>query len=82
MDTGLRRLGLNARELEFVHVHLTCDENHARDWSDDVVGPTLKINPWVRSSIAEGIAVCLETSARYLDGQVQRIKERRVAHAS
>jgi hypothetical protein len=36
----------------------------------------------VRRSIVEGIAVCLETSARYLDRQVQRLKEQRVAHAS
>jgi Iron-containing redox enzyme len=81
MNTGLQRLGLNARELEFIHIHMTCDENHARDWSDGVVGPTLNLDPSVRSSIAEGIAVCLETSARYLDRQVQRLNEGRVAHA-
>jgi len=82
MNTGLQRLGLNAQELEFINIHMTCDENHARDWSDGVVGPTLNLDPSVRSSIAEGIAVCLDTSARYLDRQVQRLKERRVAHAS
>ena len=81
MNTGLQRLGLNARELEFIHIHMTCDENHARDWSDGVVGPTLNLDPSVRSSIAEGIAVCLETSARYLDRQVERLNEGRVAHA-
>ena len=81
MNTGLQRLGLNAQELEFIHIHMTCDEDHARDWSDGVVGPTLSLDPSVRSRIAEGIAVCLETSARYLDGQVQRLKERRGAHA-
>jgi hypothetical protein len=81
MNTGLQRLGLNAHELEFIDIHMTCDENHARDWSDGVVGPTLNLNPSVRSSIAEGIAVCLETSARYLDSQVQRLNERRLAHA-
>ncbi len=61
---------------------MTCDENHARDWSDGVVEPTLSLDPSVRSRIAEGIAVCLETSARYLDGQVQRLKERRGVHAT
>src|SRR5262244_2979890 len=81
MDTGLRRLGLQAQELEFIRIHMTCDENHARDWSDGVVGPTLNLDPSVRSSIAEGIAVCLETSAQYLDRQVQRLNERRVTHA-
>jgi len=82
MNTGLQRLGLNAQELEFIRIHMTCDEDHARDWSDGVVGPTLNVNPSLRSRIAEGIAICLETSARYLDWQVQRLKERRVAHAS
>jgi len=82
MNVGLQRLGLSAHELEFISVHMTCDEDHARDWSDGVVGPTLRLDPSVRRSIAEGIAVCLETSARYLDRQVQRLKEQRVAHAS
>jgi len=82
MNTGLRRLGLSAHELEFIHIHMTCDEDHARDWSDAVIGPTLLIDPSVRRSIAEGITVCLETSARYLDWQVQRLNKRSVAHAS
>src|SRR5262249_11878485 len=83
MDAGLRRLGLGAHELEFVRVHLGCDEGHARDWSEGVIGPTLLVDPSVRRSIAEGTAVCLETSARYLDAQVRRfLKERGVAHAS
>ena len=82
MNTGLQRLGLDAHELEFIRIHMTCDESHADGWSDGVVGPTLDLDPSVRSRIAEGIAACLETSARYLDSQVQRLKERRVAHAS
>src|SRR5262249_52348739 len=82
MNTGLRRLGLNAQELEFIRIHMTCDEDHARDWSDGVIGPTLRLDPSVRSSIAAGIAVCLETSARYLDRQVRRLNARSVAHAS
>jgi hypothetical protein len=82
MNTGLQRLGLNAQELEFIHVHMTCDEDHARDWNDGVIGPTLNLNPSVRSSVVAGIAVCLDTSARYLDRQVQRFNERSAAHAS
>ena len=81
MNTGLQRLGLHGQELEFIRIHMTCDENHARDWSDGVVKPTLDLDPSVRCSIAEGIAVCLETSAQYLDRQVQRLNERRVTHA-
>ena len=82
MNVGLQRLGLSAHELEFISVHMTCDEDHARDWSDGVVGPTLSLDPSVRRSIAEGIAVCLETSARYLDRQLQRLREQRAAQAS
>jgi len=82
MNKGLQRLGLNAEELEFIHIHMTCDENHARGWADEVVGPTLHLDPSVRSSIAGGIGGCLETSARYLDSQVRRLQKRRAAHAS
>jgi hypothetical protein len=81
MDTGLRRLGLSDHEREFIDVHLACDEDHALDWSDGVIGPTLRLDPWMRRRIAEGIAVCLETSARYLDAQVQRLSKQGVAHA-
>src|SRR5262245_45268013 len=81
MNTGLRRLGLNSWELQFIDVHMACDENHASDWSEHVIGPTLRLDPSVRRSIAEGIVACLETSARYLDTQMQRLDERRAAHA-
>jgi len=82
MNAGLRRLGLNAHELEFIRVHMTCDENHARDWSDGVIGPSLLVDRSIRRSIAEGIAVCLDTSARYLDEQVERVNKQSVTHAS
>jgi hypothetical protein len=82
MNTGLRRLGLDTRELEFIDIPMTCHEGHARDWSDGVIGSTLNVDPSVRNSIAEGIAVCLETSGRYLDWQVQRVKDGRGAQAS
>src|SRR5215510_10482765 len=81
MNTGLRWLGLNDRELEFIHVHMTCDEHHTLDWSDGVIGPTLLLDPSLKRRIAEGLAVCLETSARYLDTQVERLHDRSVAHA-
>jgi hypothetical protein len=67
MDVGLRRLGFDPADLEFIRVHLECDEGHAREWSDDVIVPSVQRNPQLRRPIAEGIAACLETSARYLD---------------
>jgi pyrroloquinoline quinone (PQQ) biosynthesis protein C len=72
MNRGLQRLGLGPHDLEFLRVHMTCDEDHAREWSECVIGPTLQLNPSLRQNIAEGIAVSLETSARYLDRLVQR----------
>lgn len=30
MDQGLTRPGLTRNELDFVHVHLECDEEHGR----------------------------------------------------
>jgi Iron-containing redox enzyme len=77
MNLGLQRLGLTAHDLEFIRVHMTCDEDHARDWSDGVIGPSFRLEPSLRPSIARGIAVCLETSARYLDSLVRRLEDRR-----
>jgi hypothetical protein len=79
MNTGLQRLGLRPHDLEFIHVHMNCDEDHARDWSDCVIGPTVKLNPILRTNIAQGIAVALETSARYLDRLVERAAGRHTA---
>ena len=67
MGHGLERLGLTREELEFVHVHLGCDEEHGREWSECVIAPTLARQPDLLLSIAAGIAVSLETSALYLD---------------
>jgi hypothetical protein len=67
MDEGLRRLGFQDGDLEFISIHLHCDDDHARDWSDGVVRPSIELNPDLRAPIAQGIASCLETSARYLD---------------
>src|SRR6266545_2813098 len=67
MGQGLRRLGFQPADLEFIDVHLNCDDDHASDWSDGVVRPSIGLNPDLRAPIAQGIASCLETSARYLD---------------
>jgi Iron-containing redox enzyme len=77
MNTGLRRVGLRPDDLEFIRVHMACDQDHAHDWSDCVIGPTLRLNPNLRTNIAEGIAIALETSARYLDRLVAGATERR-----
>jgi hypothetical protein len=74
MQAGLRRLGLESRELEFIQVHMNGVDDDAREWGDHVIGATLSVDPSVRTSIAEGIAVSLQTSALYLDWQVQRLK--------
>jgi Iron-containing redox enzyme len=67
MNAGLRRLGFDPADLEFIRVHLDCDEGHAREWTDDVIVPSVQRHSELRRPIAEGIAACLETSARYLD---------------
>jgi hypothetical protein len=76
MDTGLKRLGFQPWELEFIRVHVVCDEDHAQDWSDGVIQPSVRLQPDLRTPIAEGIASCLETSARYLDDLSQRAANR------
>lgn len=79
MKRGLDRLGFAAEEIEFVRVHLYCDEHHARDWRDNVILPTLSKAEHLRVSIAEGIAGVLETSARYLDDLERRVRRGRSA---
>jgi Iron-containing redox enzyme len=74
MDRGLRRLGFDGADMEFIRVHLDCDESHAREWIDDVIIPSVQREPQLRLPIAEGIASCLETSAHYLDDLCARAK--------
>lgn len=76
MGAGLARLGVDATELEFIRIHSVCDEDHAREWSEGVIGPSLRVDPRLRRSIVEGIAACLETSARYLESLSRRDLER------
>ncbi len=83
MGVGLVRLGIEPADLEFIRIHSVCDEDHARDWREGVIAPSVRIRPRVRVSIAEGIATCLETSARYLDDLVARAhRGRRAAEPS
>jgi len=81
MGEGLRRLGFQATDLEFISIHLDCDDDHARDWSDDVVRPSIGLNSALRAPIAQGIASCLETSARYLDDLSRRAQGRSVRYS-
>jgi hypothetical protein len=67
MGAGLERLQFDPQDLEFIRVHVVCDEGHASDWSEGVIAPSVRLNPGLRTPIAEGIAACLDTSARYLD---------------
>ena len=82
MNEGLRRLGLSEQELEFVSIHLTCDEDHAREWSECVIHPSVELQPQRRLAIAEGIAVALETMEHYLDDLVTRAASQRAAAGS
>jgi hypothetical protein len=83
LHLGLRRLGLDARALaEVRHVHAHGLDDRAREWSDGVIGATLRVDSSARRSIVDGIAVCLETSAQYLDWQIQRLKVWRSGRAN
>ncbi len=73
MGAGLRRLGLDPADLEYIDVHLGCDEDHAREWIEEVIIPSVALDPRLRRPIAEGIASCLETSERYLDDLCARL---------
>lgn len=74
MGRGLERLGLTAADLVFIRIHSVCDEDHAREWNVDVIGPSVRVDPSLRPRIAEGIAACLETSAAYLDYLSERAR--------
>ncbi|HUD25017.1 MAG TPA: iron-containing redox enzyme family protein [Burkholderiaceae bacterium] len=77
MGAGLERLGFGAADLEFIRVHIVCDDDHANDWMRGVVVPSLAVNPMLRARLAQGIAACLSTSARYLDDLMRRAERRR-----
>jgi len=72
MNTGLKRLGFEGTDLEFIELHMVCDEDHARDWSEGVIASSLRLNPTLRAPIVEGIASCLDTSVHYLDDLSRR----------
>ena len=78
MGAGLTRLGFQPSELEFIRVHIECDEGHARDWMESVLVPTIRANPELSIPIAAGIAACLVTSGHYLDDLSVRALRRRV----
>ncbi len=83
MGAGLVRLGIDGADLEFIRIHSVCDEDHARDWREGVIAPSVRRRPPVRASIAAGIAACLETLASYLDDLVARAhRERRTIEAA
>lgn len=67
MKRGFERLGFDDYEIEYIKIHLTCDEHHAHDWREGVIYPSTRLSPQLRKPIAEGIAACLETSVTYLD---------------
>ena len=81
MGRGLTRLGVGPEDLEYIRIHLLCDEGHARDWYEEVIAPSIRQNAALRLPIAEGIASCLESSVRYLDDLSRRADERRLKAA-
>lgn len=42
MGAGLARLGFDPADLEFIRVHVVCDEDHAQDWSEGVSRPVFE----------------------------------------
>lgn len=81
MGAGLTRLGFQPSELEFIRVHIECDEGHAREWMESVLLPSIRTNPELRAPMAAGIATCLVTSARYLDDLSRRALRRRAVES-
>jgi hypothetical protein len=77
MEAGLERLGFDPADLEFIRAQMVSDEDHARDWMEGVIAPSVRANPALRTPIAEGIAACLGTSARHLDDLLRRATRRR-----
>ena len=76
MGAGLERLGFDAADLEFIRVHVVCDDDHATDWMQGVIAPSLAASPMLRAPLSDGIAACLSTSVRYLDDLARRAERR------
>ena len=79
MGAGLTRLGFQPSELEFIEVHIECDEGHAREWMESVLLPSMRAKPELRAPIAAGIAACLVTSGHYLDDLCDRAVQHRAS---
>jgi hypothetical protein len=79
MDEGLRRLGFDDHARSFTITHSECDDHHARDWLERVIVPSIERDERLRTSIAKGIAACLDTSEQYLDFLMNRVIAERAA---
>ena len=81
MGIGLRRLGIAEHDLGFIAIHSQCDDEHARQWREGVILPSIARAPQLKRIMAAGIAECLDSSARYLDDLLSRTtpQQRRAA---
>lgn len=71
IGTGLARLGYPAEDLQLIQARSATAQTEPDSWLE-LFGPAMDMKPAVREAIAQGIAACLETCARYLDDLERR----------
>ena len=81
IGAGLARLGYPPEDLHFIQARSVTDDNDPREWLQ-LFGPAMEMKPVLRETVAQGIAACLETTARYLDDLTRRAFPQPVAVAA
>lgn len=63
----LQRFGFSTDAQEFMRIHAEVDQGHAADWMERVIVPELRVGNSLKSVVAAGMAVRLESSIAYLN---------------
>jgi hypothetical protein len=63
---GLQRLGFDAKnDFQYYSTHIEGDEEHGRDWLDNVITPIVKVQPEAARELALGAAWRMEYMRRF-----------------
>lgn len=64
VNTGLERLAVSGKALQYFALHATLDLEHSRQWNDEVLHPLVAEDPARALAIAEGALMRLSAGAR------------------
>jgi len=79
---GLKRVGLEKRDLIYISEHSVVDIKHAQGWRDDVLTPLLQERPDLKKEVLRGVFGRLEVAGLVCDKLFIRIKEEKRSEIS